>query len=136
MKQTFSRVLYKSSLYPCSYIHTIKFRIVNLQCMSSYLGLFEIFLLRNRLFCRLLYKSLYRYCLNIHNKVPYSCKFAVYVIIFGAVQDISVMKQAISRAIYKVGLYPFCLNTHNNVPYSYEVEVMSSYLGLFETSLL
>jgi hypothetical protein len=104
--------------------------------MSSYLGLFEIFLLRNRLFCRLLYKSLYRYCLNTHNIVPYSCDFAVYVVIFGAVRDISVMKQAISRAIYKVSLYPFCLNTHNNVPYSYEVEVMSSYLGLFETSLL
>jgi hypothetical protein len=67
--------------------------------------------------------SLYPCSLYTHNKVPYSCEFAVYVIIFGAVQDISVMKQALADRCIKVSLYRYCLNTHNKVPYSCEFAV-------------
>jgi hypothetical protein len=42
-------------------------------------------------FSRAPYKvSMCPYCLNTHNKDPYSCVFGVYVVIFGAVRDISV----------------------------------------------
>jgi hypothetical protein len=45
-----------------------------------------------QVFSSALYKvSMHPYCLNTHNKVPYSCEFAVYVVIFGAVPDISVI---------------------------------------------
>jgi hypothetical protein len=53
-------------------------------------------------FSRALYKvSLYHFCLNTHNKVPYSYEFSVYVVIFGALRDISVMKQAFSKRFTK-----------------------------------
>jgi hypothetical protein len=80
-------------------------------------------------FSRSLYNiSVYPYCINTHNKVLYSCEFAVYVVIFGAVRDISVMKQAFSRSLYNVSVYPYCLNTHNKVLYSF---VFSVYVVIF-----
>jgi hypothetical protein len=33
------------------------------------------------------------------------------------------MKQAFSRAVYKVSMYPYCLNTHNKIPYPCELAV-------------
>jgi hypothetical protein len=89
-----------------------------------------------RAFSNVLYKvSMYPFCLNTLNKVPYSCEFAVYVVIFGAVREISVMKQAFSRAVYKVSMYPYCLNTHNKVPYSCEFAVYVVINGVREISV-
>jgi hypothetical protein len=49
-------------------------------------------------FSRARYKvSMYPYCLNTRNKVPYSCEFAVYVVIFRAVRGISVTGFLFSR---------------------------------------
>ena len=77
---------------------------MNLQFMSSYLGLLATSIMKEA-FSRALYKvSLYPYCLNTHNNVPYSYEFAVYVVIFGALRNISVMKQAFSKRFIKCQL--------------------------------